>query len=63
MNDTSTPSAASDLPFPWVPDVIVTKWREALHQAGLSAGVQTVYSMAASGFRYGATVEMLSLCA
>jgi len=50
MNDTSTPSTAPDLPFPWVPDVIVTNWREALHLAGLSAGVQTGYSMAISGY-------------
>jgi hypothetical protein len=50
MNDTGTPSAASDLPFPRVPDVIFTNWREALHLAGLGAGVQTVYSMAISGY-------------
>ena len=31
--------------------MIFTNWSEALHQAGLSAGVQTFYSMAISGYR------------
>jgi len=42
MDDTGTPSAASDLPLPRVPDVIFTNWREALHLAGLSAWVGAI---------------------
>lgn len=38
------------LPFPREPDIIFSHWREALHQEGLSPGIQTVYSMAVSGY-------------
>ena len=31
---------ASGLPFPTVPEVIFTNWREALHGNGLSPGLQ-----------------------
>jgi hypothetical protein len=44
------PSASSGLPFPRVPDVIFCNWREALHRSRLSPGIQTVYSMAISGY-------------
>jgi len=42
MNDTGTPSAASDLPLPRVPDVIFTNWCEALHLAGLGGWVGAI---------------------
>ncbi len=44
------PSHPSDLPFPMAPEIIFANWREALHQAGLSPAIQTVYAMALSGY-------------
>ena len=41
---------ASGLPFPTVPEVIFTNWREALHCSGLSPGMQAVYAMAVSSY-------------
>ena len=48
MPESST--AAGGAPFPRVPDLIFTNWREALHNSGLSSGVQTVYGMAVGGY-------------
>jgi len=44
------PAASSGAPFPRTPQIIFANWREALHQSGLSSGIQTVYSMAAQGY-------------
>ena len=41
---------ASGLPFPTVPEVIFTNWREVLHCSGLTPGMQAVYTMAVSGY-------------
>ena len=41
---------ASGLPFPTVPEVIFTNWREVLHRSGLTPGMQAVYAMAVSGY-------------
>ena len=41
---------ASGLPFPTMPEVIFTNWREVLHGSGLSPGMQAVYTLAASGY-------------
>ena len=41
---------ASGLPFPTVPEIIFTNWREALHRSGLAQGVQAVYTLAVSGY-------------
>ena len=41
---------ASGLPFPTAPEVIFTNWREALHRSGLTPGMQSVYSLALSGY-------------
>jgi integron integrase len=38
------------MPFPRVPEVIFTNWREALHRSGLSLGLQNVYTVAVSGY-------------
>ena len=40
----------SGLPFPKAPEVIFANWREALHRSRLSAGLQTVYALAVSGY-------------
>ena len=40
----------SGLPFPRVPSIVFANWLEALHQSGLSAGIQTVYAMAVRGY-------------
>ncbi len=50
MNPAPTPAAPSPAPFPRVPEIIFTNWPEALHRSGLSAGLQTVYTMAVSGY-------------
>src|SRR5947209_7766347 len=42
--------ASSGMPFPRTPQIIFANWREALHGSGLSAGVQTVYSLAVKGY-------------
>jgi hypothetical protein len=44
------PIPASGLPFPTVPEVIFTNWREALHRSGLTPGMQSVYALALSGY-------------
>ena len=41
---------ASGLPFPTVPEVIFTNWREVLHCSGLTPGMLAVYTMAVSGY-------------
>jgi integron integrase len=41
---------ASGLPFPTVPEVIFTNWREVLHCSGLTPGMQAVYTLAVSGY-------------
>ena len=50
MINPDAPIVLSGLPFPRVPDIIFSHWREALHQSRLSPGIQTVYSMAVSGY-------------
>jgi integron integrase len=50
MNKPVSPAASSGVPFPRVPEIIFTNWREALHQGGPSPGIQTVYAMAVSGY-------------
>ena len=50
MNQANVPAASSGTPFPRTPDIIFANWREALHQGGLSSGIQTVYSMAVQGY-------------
>jgi hypothetical protein len=49
--DAAAHSASSGAPFPRTPQIIFANWREALHQSGLSAGIQTLYSMAIQGTR------------
>src|SRR6266576_2693310 len=46
----SEAQVSTGMPFPRTPQIIFTNWREALHQSGLSSGIQTVYSMAVQGF-------------
>src|SRR5204863_7436332 len=46
----SEAQVSSGMPFARTPQIIFTNWREALHQSGLSSGIQTVYSMAVQGF-------------
>ena len=41
---------ASGLPFPTVPEVIFTNWREALHGSGLTPAMQAVYTLAVTGY-------------
>ena len=50
MHQPVVPSASSGIPFPRAPQIIFTNWREALHQSGLSSGIQTLYSMAVQGY-------------
>jgi integron integrase len=50
MTEPATPAVSSGAPFPRVPDIIFTNWREALHRSALSPGIQTVYAMAISGY-------------
>jgi integron integrase len=50
MNKVGARPVSSGLPFPRTPQIIFANWREALHRSGLSAGVQTVYSMAVQGY-------------
>src|SRR6059058_2764751 len=50
MNQSIAPVASSGTPFPRTPQIIFANWREALHQSGLSSGIQTVYSMAVQGY-------------
>jgi hypothetical protein len=50
MQPPPPPSASSGTPFPAVPEVIFTNWREALHQSGLSPGMQSVFALALSGY-------------
>ena len=38
------------MPLPTVPEVIFGNWRETLPGSGLSPGVQSVYSLAVSGY-------------
>ena len=42
--------SAGGLPFPTVPTVIFTHWREVLHQSKLSAAAQAGYSLAITGY-------------
>ena len=50
MNQATAPAASSGMPFPRTPEIIFANWREALHQSGLSSGIQTVYAMAVDGY-------------
>ena len=50
MNRVNAPAASSGTPFPRTPQIIFANWREALHQSGLSAGIQTVYCVAVQGY-------------
>src|SRR5436190_13229739 len=50
MNQATARDAASGIPFPTTPQIIFANWREALHNAGLSAAIQTVYCMAVQGY-------------
>src|SRR6478752_1791727 len=50
MNEASATPASSAMPFPRTPQIIFANWREALHRSGLSAGIQTIYSMAVEGY-------------
>jgi hypothetical protein len=50
MSEPTAAAFSSGLPFPRVPEIIFSNWREALHQSRLSPGIQTVYSMAISGY-------------
>ena len=50
MNQSIAPVASSRTPFPRTPQIIFANWREALHQSGLSSGIQTVYSLAVQGY-------------
>lgn len=44
-------SSSSDaVPFPAVPEIIFTNWREALHRSGLSPGINSVYELAIGGY-------------
>ena len=50
MNQPSATVDSSGVPFPRTPEIIFANWREALHQSGLSSGMQTVHSMAVQGY-------------
>jgi hypothetical protein len=50
MSDTPQPHSTPNTPFPRTPQIIFANWREALHQTGLSPGIQTVYRMAVQGY-------------
>ena len=50
MTQASAPTASAGLPFPRLPEIIFSNWREALHQSRFSAGIQTVYEMVVSGY-------------
>jgi len=50
MNQAISPAASSGMPFPRTPQIIFANWREALHQSGTSADIQTVYSLAVQGY-------------
>lgn len=50
MTTPSAGAAASGVPFPRTPEIIFANWREALHQSRFSAGVQTGYEMAITGY-------------
>jgi len=50
MSKAQKPPASTEIPFPRTPQIIFAKWREALHQGGLSPGIQTVYEMAVQGY-------------
>ncbi len=45
-----TPPTSPGTPFPTVPEVIFTNWREALHRSGLSSGLQRAYALALNGY-------------
>src|SRR5215470_3140231 len=50
MNQAGAPATSSGTPFPRTPQIIFANWREALHQSGLSSGIQTVYRLAVQGY-------------
>src|SRR4051794_7689606 len=50
MVQANAPAASSGTPFPRTPQIIFANWREALHQSGLSSGIQSVYAMAVQGY-------------
>lgn len=50
MHQAVTLASASETPFPRTPQIIFANWREALHQSGLSSGIQTVHAMAVQGY-------------
>ena len=50
MNNATEPGGSSGTPFPRTPQIIFANWREALHQGGLSSGIQTLYAMAVQGY-------------
>jgi hypothetical protein len=50
MHEATAPAVSSGTPFPRTPQIIFANWREALHQSGLSSGMQTVCSLAVQGY-------------
>ena len=50
MHQPVTSPASTGTPFPRTPQIIFPNWREALHQSGLSPGLQTVYALAVQGY-------------
>jgi hypothetical protein len=50
MDPPVSSASTAATPFPRTPQIIFANWREALHQGGISSGIQTVYAMAIQGY-------------